>query len=70
LNAMNVPLVRKIGLLKDYLKIRPHHSLREGSKVIDIGGSVNIMICYDLQLALVSCTSSISNDTVLEGVNR
>ncbi|MGA2884518.1 MAG: class I SAM-dependent methyltransferase [Halobacteriota archaeon] len=48
---MDVPLVRKIGLLKDYLKVRPHHSLREGSKVIDIGG-----ICeyYDLLRSVVS----------------
>ena len=48
---MSIPLVRKIELVKDYLKEHPHKTLREGSKVIDIGG-----ICeyYDLLESAIS----------------
>jgi len=35
---MSIPPVRKIELVKDYLKRHPHQAIREGSKVIDIGG--------------------------------
>jgi len=48
---MSVPLVRKIGPVKEYLKVHPRHSRREGTKVKDIGG-----ICeyYDLLRSAVS----------------
>jgi SAM-dependent methyltransferase len=48
---MSIPLVRKIGLAQGCLKEHPHRAIREGSKVIDIGG-----ICryYDLLRSAVS----------------